>query len=167
MEAIDEAPGCGMSRPVSESFALESASGYLVRRGLQQLNSAWADTGPSLTIPQFSILLELDRHPGLDQRTLAEQVWIDTSTVADVCRRLVARGQLKRHRDAADNRRYVLHLTESGRETLREALPRVEAVNDRLIANLNPAERRQFTALFQKALGLVPECDEPRHQTHV
>lgn len=141
---------------MSAAFELGSAAGYLVRRGERRLAATWGAEGVGLTIPQFSILLELDRHSGLDQRTLGERVMVDPSTTADVCRRLLERGYLERRRNPDDARRYVVQITAAGHALLALALPAVAAVDARLLERLTPSERRRFVALFQKAMGPHP-----------
>lgn len=141
-------------QPVVERFDFEWRPGYLMRRGVKHLATAWAAHDPGMTVPQFAILVELDQNPGLDQRTLGDRVLIDPSTTADMCRRLLARGYIERARDATDGRRYVVRITPAGRACLAPALPRVEEVDEDLLSRLTPSERRRFIQLFRKALDL-------------
>lgn len=125
-----------------------------MRRGVRQLSQLWAERGLGMTVPQFAILVELAQSDGLDQRTLSDRVLIDPSTVTDMCRRLLARGDIERERDPADQRRYTVRITPAGRASLAPALPVVREIDDLLLARLTPAERQRFVQLFRKALDL-------------
>lgn len=144
-------------RPAGADFDAGARPGYLMRRGVKQLSQLWAAQGLDMTIPQFAILVELDRNDGLDQRTLSDRVLIDPSTLTDVCRRLLARGDIQRVRDQSDQRRYTVTITPAGRASLAQALPQVHGIDDLLLARLTPAERQRFLHLFRKALDLDGE----------
>lgn len=53
---------------------------------------------------------------------------MDRSTLADVVKRLVKKGLIKRNRNKDDARAYDLHLTEAGRATLKGALKAMKSV---------------------------------------
>ena len=108
--------------------------------------------GGDLTSVQFAILQLLRDEPELDQRTLAARASTDTSTLADVCRRLEQRGLLGRARDAEDRRRYVLRVTPDGDELLRRVIPDVTRVGEALLEGLTDAERADVLALLRKLL---------------
>ncbi|WP_018298115.1 MarR family winged helix-turn-helix transcriptional regulator [Corynebacterium lubricantis] len=146
--------GSGQQEPVTSAWPLEHSLGYLLRRSINRLSTAWSHTGPALTMAQFTIMIELDRNPGLDQHTLSENVWIDSSTVADVCRRLVQQNILERTRSETDRRRYILTLTAEGKQQLRDALPKVTAVNEELATHLNEKQQRELVALLRQSVGL-------------
>jgi DNA-binding MarR family transcriptional regulator len=133
---------------------LDTLVGHMIRRSEKQLATAWLIITPGgLTIPQFSVLMELHRNPGLDQSTLAENIMIDTSTVADVCRRLRERGYIRLSKDPGDQRRNILNLTPDGLEVLTATVPHVQTVDDLLLSGLTTAERARFMALFRKAVS--------------
>ena len=116
------------------TFDLASAPGHLIRRAAQLHTATWAElVDVNLTSVQFAILAALAATPDLDQRTLARRVSLDPATLADVSRRLVERGLVERARDAGDRRRNVLRLTDEGARVLRDAIPAVEKVGERLL----------------------------------
>jgi DNA-binding MarR family transcriptional regulator len=67
-------------------------------------------------------------------------VALDTSTMADVARRLEKRGLLLRRTAAADGRRKLLYLTEEGEQALRDANRRARELDKRL---LEPFDERR------------------------
>lgn len=134
-------------------FDLETAPGHLIRRAQQRHQALWMRiVGGELTSVQFAILVLLRDEPELDQRTLAARTSTDTSTLADVCRRLEQRGFLRRGRDAGDRRRYVLRVTPEGENLLRRVTPEVTRVGDALLDGLDADEGATLLALLGKLL---------------
>lgn len=133
---------------------LAHSPGHMIRRAQQRHLALWsARVGGELTSVQFAVLLLLQYEPGLDQRTVSARLSIDSSTLADVCRRLEHRGLLGRSRDSGDGRRYVLTVSEPGRRLLDEALPAAEEVGEELFGDLDAGERETFMELLQRVAG--------------
>jgi DNA-binding MarR family transcriptional regulator len=134
-------------------FDLNAAPGHLIRRAQQRHQALWTQiVGGDLTSVQFAILVLLRGEPDLDQRTLAARASIDTSTLADVCRRLEQRGLLRRGRDAEDGRRYVLRVTPEGDDLLRRVIPEVTRVGEALLDGFTEEERAILPALLGKLI---------------
>ncbi|MFD9029680.1 MarR family winged helix-turn-helix transcriptional regulator [Streptomyces sp. NPDC059567] len=130
--------------------ALTAAPGYQVRRLYQAYLAVWArEVDPVLTGPQFAVLQTVEANPGRDQRSMAAAVSLDTSTMADVARRLENRGLLARRTAASDGRRKLLYLTDAGRETLREANDRTRSLDKILLESFREAEREPLVATLQ------------------
>ncbi|MGD3106057.1 MarR family winged helix-turn-helix transcriptional regulator [Streptomyces sp. YGL11-2] len=129
--------------------ALTAAPGYQVRRLYQAYLAVWARAvDPTLTGPQFAVLTAVDAAPGRDQRSMASAVALDTSTMADVARRLESRGLIVRRADAADGRRKLLYLTEEGRRTLHGAHERARRLDERLLEPYDPVQRADLMRLL-------------------
>lgn len=125
--------------------ALLAAPGYQVRRLYQAYLAAWTrSVDQTLTGPQFAVLTAVDAAPGHDQSAMASAVALDTSTMADVARRLEGRGLLVRRTAPEDGRRKLLYLTEDGERVLRGAEARVDALNERLFAHHSDDERERL-----------------------
>jgi DNA-binding MarR family transcriptional regulator len=137
------------------AFDLSTAPGHLIRRAQQLHTAIWAevvDTG--LTGVQFAVLVALEAEPDTDQRTLGDRISLDTSSLAEVCRRLVARGLIERRRDTADSRRNLLRITPSGSELVARTAPQVDEVGRRLVEHLDVSEQRDVVALLAKLIDL-------------
>ena len=63
-----------------------------------------------MTRAQWTILLWLDREPGLSQKELADLLEVEPITVARLVDRLEARGMVERRADQRDRRIWRLHL---------------------------------------------------------
>jgi DNA-binding MarR family transcriptional regulator len=134
--------------------ALLAAPGYQVRRLYQAYLAAWVrNVDPTLTGPQFAVLTAVDTAPGHDQSAMASAVALDTSTMADVARRLEKRGLIVRRTAADDGRRKLLYLTDEGERALREADDRVRALDERLLRHYAPGAER--SRLMRELTGLA------------
>jgi len=73
-----------------------------------------------MTRAQWTILLSLERQPGLLQKELAELLEVEPITVARLVDRLEARGMVERRADPTDRRCWRLHLTDTSRPLMNE-----------------------------------------------
>ncbi|MGP3988292.1 MarR family winged helix-turn-helix transcriptional regulator [Streptomyces sp. 3N207] len=145
-------PSPGTPTAPTAPDVLTTAPGYQVRRLYQAYLAVWLrGVGQTLTGPQFAVLTTVRAHPGSDQSSLASAVALDTSTMADLVRRLENRGLLERRTAASDGRRKLLHPTPEGERALREADGRARELNERLLARYDSGNRerllRELTAL--------------------
>ena len=137
----------------AEHYDITHAPGHLIRRAQQLHQTLWAErVQTDLTSVQFAVLASLAQQPEIDQRTLGASLSIDTSTLADVCRRLSDKGLLERRRDSNDARRYALRVTPSATALLTHTIPAVDAVGDALLSPLSHDERVTLIALLQRVL---------------
>ena len=132
---------------------LVAAPGYGARRLYQSYLAAWSRHVDSvLTGPQFAVLSAIRAYPAADQTALASAVALDTSTMADVCRRMERRGLIIRHESPHDARAKVLALTDEGVEALAEVNRRARALDEALLEGC-PAQHRAGLASLLNALG--------------
>lgn len=69
----------------------------------------------ALTYPQYLVMLVLWEEDGLTVSEIGERLHLDSGTLTPLLKRLEAAGQLKRRRDAADERQVRIFLTPKGR----------------------------------------------------
>jgi DNA-binding MarR family transcriptional regulator len=120
-----------------------------VRRLYQAYLAVWIRAvDPTLTGPQFAVLQAVEAAPGSDQRSMASAVSLDTSTMADVARRLENRGLIVRRTAADDGRRKLLHLTEEGEQALQGANRRARQLDERLLGPFGPERREEVMHLL-------------------
>ena len=132
---------------------LVAAPGYGARRMYQAYLSAWSrHVDAVLTGPQFAVLSAIRAYPDSDQSSLAGAVALDTSTMADVCRRMERRGLITRTESPRDARRKILSLTADGTAALDEVTRRTRRL-DRELLDAVPAERRSEIAGLLNTLG--------------
>jgi DNA-binding MarR family transcriptional regulator len=130
---------------------LDEMPGHHIRR-LHQIAVAifLQEAEPQGVTPvQFAALQALANAPGLDQRSLAKSIGLDTSTTGGVVDRLEARGLLVRSLNAEDRRVRLLTLTDEGHALLREVVPAMLRAQQRILAPLPAAERKAFLRMLR------------------
>ncbi len=129
--------------------------GHLIRRLHQVAVAHFGEaTGSSLTPVQFAILTATARFSGVDQRTLANLVAFDRSTIGDVVQRLETRQLLRREASDTDRRSKLVFLTETGQSLLSEMYPLVERSQREFLAPLSEGEQDIFMYLIRKLAAL-------------
>lgn len=128
--------------------------GFLVRR-LHQIHVAMfheecGDFG--ITPVQFGLLTILDRKSPLDQVTLATELGIDRSNVADVVARLEGRGLVERRANPADRRTRLVSITGDGRAFRQRVHKCMEIAQERFVAPLGEEERGVFMRLLRELI---------------
>lgn len=68
-----------------------------------------------LTYPQYLVMLVLWEHDALSISELGTRVSLDSGTLTPLLKRLETAGLVSRQRDAADERRVLVSLTDAGR----------------------------------------------------
>lgn len=89
------------------------------------------------------------------QRELADHTGLEALYVSKLARSLEAAGFLRRTRDAEDTRVVRLELTGDGREAVRPAILRVEALHGRLLAPLGGMDDQRTADLVRDLTALL------------
>ncbi|KQP36194.1 MarR family winged helix-turn-helix transcriptional regulator [Pseudorhodoferax sp. Leaf274] len=134
---------------------LQSQPGHGIRR-LQQIAFAvfMQEAASTGTTPvQYAVLQTLADQPGIDQRTLARAVSLDTSTIGGVVDRLEARALLARSLSPQDRRVRLLHLTAEGEALRLQLLPTMLSAQQRMLEPLSAAERQAFMEMLQRVVA--------------
>jgi DNA-binding MarR family transcriptional regulator len=129
---------------------LWSRPGYLVRR-LHQIHSALfleECAEFNITPVQYGVMTALQSHPGSDQISLAHEVGIDHTNVADVLERLTERGLVRRERSDHDRRSMIAFLTKEGEALTASAHACMKRAQERFLAPLAPEFRSAFVAMM-------------------
>lgn len=104
----------------------------------QTLTDIWADeskrAGLAITARQAILLDAIANADSPSQTDLTHITGIDRSTLADMTRRLVAKGVIKRRRTRDDARAYAVSLTDDGKRLAGAVAPVVSATTERLSA---------------------------------
>ena len=145
-------------RQILDAFHLEEVGTHLLRRAHFMAEDVFAQefADESMTPRQKAALVTVYRQPGLNQNALADRLFMDRNTVADMVRRLVSSGLLRRVAAKDDQRAYQLFLAPAGAELLNRVMPRDLVVERRVLERL-PEEYRP---LFVKCLRLLVEAPQ-------
>ncbi len=135
---------------------LHSRPGHLIRRAHQIAVSIFMDEcgALDLTPVQYAALVAIRDRPGQDATRLSGLVAFDRSTLGNVLERLEGKGLIRRVQSPEDRRLKILHVTEAGLEIIARAAPGVQRTQERILAPLAPADRRQFIALLAQLVEL-------------
>lgn len=129
--------------------------GHKIRRLQQIAVAVFAENvrEHAVTPVQFAALQSISDAPGLDQKTLADRIRFDTSTIGGVIDRLEARGLVARSDSQADRRVRLLCLTGAGAALLAELQPLVLETQRNIAAALSAAEQKTLETLIDKVLA--------------
>jgi MarR family transcriptional regulator, lower aerobic nicotinate degradation pathway regulator len=130
---------------------LDALPGHHIRR-LHQIAVAvflQETEAHGITPVQFAALQAVANTPGLDQRSLAARIGLDTSTLANVVDRLETRGWMQRNASPEDKRVRLLTLTHEGEQLLAGVLPDMHRAQERILAPLPKAERKEFMRMLR------------------
>jgi DNA-binding MarR family transcriptional regulator len=137
---------------------INSSITHLLHRASQHAEDLFArsvaDAG--LTARQFIVLAVVDGLDDPSQTALCEVSGIDRSTLADIVRRLVARGLLSRRRTRRDARMYAVRITPEGKRMLERAMPTARDVDAQLLQGLTTAQRQDFEVALKKIVAQGP-----------
>ncbi len=150
-------PPWTIPRDSADAFAVEDSMGFVVNRLARLFAAALQERlAPlNLTTGAFPVLLALWAEDGISQRTIAQRLPLDETTLVRTLDRMERDGLVHRARDTADRRRIVVRLTDHGRGLKEPALAAAEAVNAVALGGLAPdatdavreAMRRMVAAL--------------------
>jgi DNA-binding MarR family transcriptional regulator len=133
---------------------LARATGARMRRELD---------GAGLSRREFAVLDRLASSGPVAQQRLGQELHVHTSNLVAVLDELEARGLVRRPRDPADRRRYLLELSADGERALTGARRAATAIEHDLLAPLSASERRELKSLLERVT--VAACcspDDPR-----
>ena len=140
-----------MKRDRKADLDLEALPGHYIRR-LQQIAVAiflQETEKHGVTPVQYAALHQIGIAPGIDQRSLARSIGLDTSTIAGVIDRLEARGLTLRSASAADRRVRLLTLTRTGQKLIEAIEPDMLRAQQRILEPLPASERPEFMRMLR------------------
>lgn len=143
-----------MKKNSADPVDLETLPGHYIRR-LQQIAVAiflQETEAHGVTPVQYAGLQAVRRSPGIDQRTLARSIGLDTSTVAGVIDRLESRGLMVRSSSPDDRRVRLLSLTDDGLALLDEIQPAMMRAQQRILEPLSKKDQQEFMRMIRSVV---------------
>ena len=111
-----------------------------------------------MTRAQWTILIWLDRRPGLSQKELADLLEVEPITVARLVDRLESRGMVERRADPGDRRIWRLHLQPAAEPVLAEIAAQRADILYTITSGLDPSVRETLvTSLLHMKTALAAE----------
>jgi len=151
-------PGSASEEPrqsdfaATEEFPLQDRPGFLIRR-LHQIHVAifFEECARfDVTPVQYSVLSALLERGQIDQATLAKEIGIDRTNVADVVRRLALRGLVVRSLGRDDRRIRLTALSRDGLLLVKSMKKAAKRAHERTIEPLPRAQRSAFLKALHK-----------------
>ncbi|MGZ3411808.1 MAG: MarR family winged helix-turn-helix transcriptional regulator [Rhizomicrobium sp.] len=104
--------------------------------------------GQGLTTPQYEVLSALNAQPGLSGAALAKRCFVTPQTITGVIRNLEIAGLVARAADPENRRVIRTRLTAQGADVVARAKTLVAAIEVRMLADLDRAEREALADLL-------------------
>jgi DNA-binding MarR family transcriptional regulator len=132
------------------------APGHLIRRSQQIAVAIFFEEfeGYAVTPVQYAALIAIRERPGMDQRTLVNQIAIDRSTVGSMLKILESRGLIRRVTPKDNQRVKQLSITKAGDRLLESTREHIYRVQERILAPLDGEERKLFTELLSRLVHI-------------
>lgn len=126
-------------------FPLYAASRAITRRYTPLLSEL------DLTYTQYITMLALWERDGVTVNELGGRLLLDSGTLTPLLKKLESRGLIARARDAADERRVIVSLTDAGHD-LRERAAGIPLEMQGCL-DLDPADAAELKRLLKKVLA--------------
>lgn len=134
--------------------------GYLFaklhQRWLAESVAVLSEAGLGLSALHFGALSAVKAAGPMSQQVLGEYVKKDRTTIVAIVDELEQMGLVERRRNPSDRRAYALEVTEEGSRWLARAGPLLSAAEDRMLGELDEAEREQLLDLLRRVLFNPP-----------
>ncbi len=132
------------------------APGHLIRRSQQISVAIFFEEFDryDVTPIQYASLIAIRDHPGIDQKTLSDQVAIDRSTIGTVLRTLDERGLIMRVAPKQNMRIKQVFISRAGNDLLQTTREDIYRVQERILAPLSAKERKVFMELLSRLVRL-------------
>ena len=131
--------------------------GYLIKRAQAALNAQMTRAlhRHGVTLAQFAALTALAEEPGLSNAELARRAFITPQSMNENLRELEQRAWVTRSHHPTHGRIRQTELTEQGRATLQACDAAVTAIEQRMLAELDPGQRRQLAASLRTCIAAL------------
>ena len=131
---------------------LDDLPGHHIRRLQQIAVGIFMDETAAVNVTpvQFALLFAAAKEAGLDQRTLAGRIGLDTSTIGAVVDRLESRDLIERKVSPNDKRVRLLSVTPAGKKLLQSVMPAMLRAQERMLAPLPAPDRTKFMAMVKR-----------------
>ncbi|MCD2259980.1 MarR family winged helix-turn-helix transcriptional regulator [Psychroserpens luteolus] len=103
-----------------------------------------------MTIDQGMVLLFLNEHPELTQKEIAELVFKDNASMTRMINTMVQKKHLKRSINSKDRRRYIIEITDKGKDVLKTLPPIIHQNRNSSLKGITKNELNQLEIILNK-----------------
>ena len=131
--------------------------GYLIKRAQAALNAQMTRAlhRHGVTLAQFAALTALAEEPGLSNAELARRAFITPQSMNENLRELEQRAWVTRSHHPTHGRIRQTELTEQGLAILQACDAAVTAIEQRMLDELDPGQRRQLAASLRTCIAAL------------
>lgn len=132
-----------------------------VMMALSRTKRAWdnhiKEVALSVGIPDSyrTVIMYLTRHPGANQRNIAEFADITTSAVNQTVKSMIAEGYLQKETDSNDKRHSRLYLTEKSKAVAQTLRERLHASDEVITDLITPEKEAEIIELLDKITDCI------------
>lgn len=102
-----------------------------------------------------SVISYLHRHPGANQKNIAEFSNVTTAAINQAVKEMIKDGYVEKETDAADKRYTKLFLTEKGQETALKLRERIRKSDEIITAAITPEKEAEMIELLDKIYDCI------------
>ncbi len=111
----------------------------------------------NLHMGQLPILINIIKLSGSTQKEIAKRLDVTPASIATSCKRLELAGLLERRVDERNRRCNMLYATEKGKQVAERCKRMFEAVDQRMYAGLDEAERASLAGVLHKIIDAIED----------
>lgn len=128
--------------------------GFLIKQAQAALHAemARALAVHDATVSQYAVLSALDQESGLSNAQLARRAFITPQSMSENLRELEQRAWVARRPHPGHGRILQAELTPQGQEVLRRCEAAVTLIEERMLAGLDPGQRRDLAAALRSCV---------------
>lgn len=121
---------------------------YVMQKRMRRQMSAALDRD-DITLEQYVVLYNLINQDGINQKNLSHKVDKDQATLARILDILEGRGYVVRKTTEKDRRAFLVFITDSGRNKVKEIAKRLENVHNKIVEGIPPERVDLFIDLIK------------------
>ena len=113
----------------------------------------------SLGIPDSyrTVIMYLAKHPGANQRMIAEFSEVTASAINQTVKSMIAEGYVRKEMDGSDRRQTKLFLTEKGEETAGKLMKKMDWADDRITELITPEKEAELIQWIDRIHDFIRE----------
>ncbi|MGM0939895.1 MAG: MarR family winged helix-turn-helix transcriptional regulator [Bacillota bacterium] len=131
---------------------LNQSYGFLLGKTLQQMEGKFAGALAPLNIDarQYGVLLFIKENPNSSQKTIADRLQIDRTTMVSHVDHLETLDFVERIKNPSDRRAYSLLITEKGSNVLESCWSLLQNTESEFLSPLNEHEKQILKRILMK-----------------
>ena len=124
----------------------------IVRQYRQMATQALKSHQAGLSVDQWVVLKQISENNGSSQVEIGSSTVKDAPTTTRIIDQLVGKNLVSKQLDPEDRRRYMVFVTEKGRQLIERLIPVVQEYRQVPLQGFSATEQKQLISLLQRML---------------